>query len=75
MEKKLSEMKYGEKGIVKSINGKLRDQVAGMGIRVNKKIKIASKQPINGPVVVTVDESSISLGRGVAGNIVVEVEK
>ena len=75
MEKKLSEMKYGEKGIVKSINGKLRDQVAGMGIRVNKKIKIASKQPINGPVVVTVDESSISLGLGVAGNIVVEVEK
>lgn len=75
MEKKLSEMKYGEQGIVKSIKGDLRNKVAGMGIRVNKRIRMATKQPIKGPVVVTVDKSNISLGLGIAENIIVEVEK
>lgn len=75
MEKKLSEMKYGEQGIVKSIKGDLRNKVAGMGIRVNKRIRMATKQPIKGPVVVTVDESNISLGLGIAENITIEVEK
>ena len=74
MRKKLSEMKYGERGIVKSIEENLRKQVAGMGIRANKKIKMATKQPIRGPVVVTVDESTVSLGLGIADKIIVEVE-
>ena len=75
MEKKLSEMKYGKQGIVKSIKGDLRNKVAGMGIRVNKRIRMATKQPIKGPVVITVDESNISLGLGIAENITIEVEK
>jgi len=75
MEKKLSDMKYGEKGVVKSIEEKLRKQVAGMGIRINKKITMATKQPIKGPVVVTVDESTISLGLGIANKIIVEVKR
>ena len=68
-------MVYGEEGIVKSIEGNLRNKVAGMGIRVGKKIKMATKQPIKGPVVVTVDQSSISLGLGIADKIIVEVEE
>jgi len=75
MRKKLSEMSYGEEGIVKSIEGNLRNKVAGMGIRVGKKIKMATRQPIKGPVVVTVDQSSISLGLGIADKIIVEVEE
>ena len=75
MRKKLSEMVYGEEGIVKSIEGNLRNKVAGMGIRVGKKIKMATKQPIKGPVVVTVGQSSISLGLGIADKIIVEVEE
>ena len=74
MEKKLSEMKYGEEGVIKNIEATLRLKVAGMGIRVGKKIKMATKQPIKGPVVVTVDEATTSLGRGIATNIIVEVE-
>ena len=75
MRKKLSEMSYGEEGIVKSIEGNLRNKVAGMGIRVGKKLKMATKQPIKGPVVVTVDQYSISLGLGIADKIIVEVEE
>ena len=75
MEKKLSEMSYGEEGIVKSIEESLRDKVAGMGIRVGKKLKMITKQPIKGPVVVLVDEARTSLGLGIASKIIVEVEK
>jgi len=75
MEKKLSEMRYGEEGVVKSIEESLRNKVAGMGIRVRKKIKMITKQPIKGPVVVLVDESRTSLGLGIASKIIIEVEK
>jgi ferrous iron transport protein A len=75
MEKKLSEMSYGEEGVVKSIEGSLRNKVAGMGIRVGKKLKMITKHPIKGPVVVLVDEARTSLGLGIASKIIIEVEK
>ena len=75
MEKKLSEMKYEEEGIVIKIGGELKDKIAGMGIREGKGIKMMTKQPIKGPVVVTVDRSNTSIGLGLAGKIVVEVKK
>ena len=75
MDKKLSEMRYGEEGVVKSIEGDLRNKVAGMGIRVGKKIKVITKQPIKGPVVVLVDEYRTSLGLGIADKIIIEVRK
>jgi len=74
MEKKLSEMKYEEKGIVKTIEGEFREKVAGMGIRVGKKIKMLTKQPMKGPIVVVVDEAKTSLGLEIAKKIIVEVK-
>ena len=73
MEKKLSEMSYEEEGVVRNIEEDLKGKIAGMGIRVGKKVKMQTKQPIKGPVVVTVDKASTSLGLGVADKIVVEV--
>ncbi|MCK4476148.1 MAG: ferrous iron transport protein A [Methanophagales archaeon] len=73
MEKKLSEMDFDEEGTVKEIEENLRKQVAGMGIREGKNIRMATKQPIKGPVVVEVDKSFTSLGLGIAEKIVVEV--
>ena len=75
MEKKLSEMKYEEEGIVIRIRGELKDKIAGMGIREGKGIKMMTKQPIKGPVVVTVDRSNTSIGLGLADKIIVEVGK
>ena len=74
MEKRLSEMKFGEKGVVKTIPSDLRSHVTGMGIRLNKPIEISSKQPMKGPVVVNAGNSSISLGRKIAEKIIVEVK-
>ena len=73
MEKKLSEMDFDEEGTVKEIEENLRKQVAGMGIRAGKKVRMATKQPIKGPVVVEVDKSLTSLGLGIAEKITVEV--
>ncbi len=75
MRMKLSEMDLGKEGVVRSIEDGLKNKVAGMGIRVGKRIKMPTKQPMGGPVVVTVDGSTISLGLGVAEKIVVEVEE
>jgi len=75
MQKKLSEMRYEEKGIVKTIEGGFREKVAGMGIRVGKEIKMLTKQPMKGPIVVVVDEARTSLGLEIAKKIIVEVRK
>ena len=75
MEKKLSEMDYDEHGTVTGIEGDLRERVAGMGIRVGKKLRMVTKQPIKGPVDVIVDGAETSLGLDMAGKIVVEVTK
>ncbi len=75
MEKKLSQMKYEEEGIVKRISEGLKDKIAGMGIREGKEIKMMTKQPIKGPVVVAVDRANTSIGLGLADKIIVEVGK
>ncbi len=74
MEKKLSEMEYEEEGTVTDIEGTLRKKVAGMGIRVGKRLKMITKQPVKGPVVVVVDEANTSLGLNVAEKISVEMK-
>ncbi len=66
-------MKYGEEGAVTDIEHTLQKQVAGMGIRVGKNLKMITKQPIKGPVVVVVDSANTSLGLDVAEKITVEV--
>lgn len=74
MVKNLSEMEYDETGSVKMIEGGLRGRLAGMGIRDGKVIRMVTKQPIKGPVVVEVDGSSTSLGLELAKKIVVEAD-
>ncbi len=73
MPKKIKEMKYGKKAIVKEIENDLKRKLAGMGIRVGKELIFKTKQPIDGPVVVEVDGSTTSMGLGMADKITVEV--
>jgi ferrous iron transport protein A len=75
MEKKLSQMKYEEEGRIRKIDKSLKAQIAGMGIREGKEVKMMTKQPINGPVVVNIDRANTSLGLGLADKIIVEVER
>ncbi len=75
MEKKLSQMKYEEKGRIKKIDQSLKARIAGMGIREGKEIRMMTKQPIKGPLVVNVDRANSSIGLGLADKIIVEVDE
>lgn len=66
-------MDYDEQGTVTEIKADLRKRVAGMGIRVGKKLRVVTKQPIKGPVDVVVDGAETSLGLDMAEKITVEV--
>jgi len=44
-----------------------------MGIRKGQEIKIVSKQPFKGPLTIEVCGSQMTLGRGMARKILVEV--
>ena len=68
-------MDYGEQGTVTEIEKDLQKRVAGMGIRVGKKLRMVTKQPIKGPFDVVVDEAETSLGLDMAGKITVDVTK
>ena len=71
--KRLSELDYGETGVIKKIDRRLKGQILGRGIREGKTIRMDTKQPINGPVVITIDRSTTSLGFNLAKEISVEV--
>jgi len=57
MQKKLNEMAYDEEGVVVKIDEDLKQKIAGVGIRAGKKIKMITREPLKGPVVVMVDEA------------------
>ncbi len=73
MQKKLNEMAYDEEGVVVKIDEDLKQKIAGVGIRAGKKIKMITREPLKGPVVVMVDEAKTSLGLSVADKIIMEV--
>jgi len=75
MEKKLSKMNYEEEGRVKSIEQDLKNKVAGMGIRVDKNLKMITKHPLKGPIVVEVNGAYTSLALSVADRIIMEVKR
>jgi ferrous iron transport protein A len=75
MEKKLSEMNYEEEGRVKSIEQDLKNKVAGMGIRVGKNLKMITKHPLKGPMVIEVDGAHTSLALSVAERIIMVAKR
>lgn len=75
MEKKLLDMKPGEKGRIIEISSSIRASVAGMGIRTSEELKLATEQPIRGPLVIEIKGRQTSLGRGLARSITVECEE
>lgn len=51
----------------------LRNKLRIMGARKGRTIKIVSKQPLRGPITITVNGSQITLGRGMTEKIMVEI--
>ncbi|MHC1585258.1 MAG: FeoA family protein [Candidatus Syntropharchaeia archaeon] len=71
----LAQMNPGERGVVRQVLGGWGQQrhLRSLGIREGKVVRIMTKQPARGPIVVEVDGNQIAIGRGVAMKVLVEV--
>jgi len=71
----LSHLPINKKARIASIHGGygFQRKLSVMGIREKQEIKIVSKQPFHGPLTVEVRGSQMTLGRGMAQKITVEV--
>ena len=71
MQIKLSDLAFGQTAVVREINTSVHD-LNCMGLRVGKELKMITKQPIKGPVVVLLGELEIAMGLETAECILVE---
>jgi ferrous iron transport protein A len=75
METRLLDLEPGMQGTVTRFTGtpgfvrKLRT----IGIREGKTLTVIARHPLGGPVVVEVDGREVTLGRGMAGRVIVDV--
>jgi len=71
----LAEMKVGKKAEIKAMGGgmSLQRRLSPLNIRIGKRIRKIASQPLRGPVVIEVDGRRITLGRGMAMKVMVEV--
>ena len=74
MEKRLAEMSNGEVGIIRGIEGgwRMHSRLQSMGVRVGKRVKKVTSQPLGGPIAFEIDNFCVALGRGMAHRITVE---
>jgi ferrous iron transport protein A len=75
MEISLVDVSVGKKAEIKRIGGGLAFQrrLSCLNIRIGKRIRKIASQPLRGPVVIEIDGERITLGRGMAMKIIVEV--
>lgn len=73
LEKKLSELEYGEKGTVYEIPC-CEHILNCLGIRPGKVLKMVTKQPIKGPVVVIVNEIEVAVDYEIAEKLKIKTE-
>jgi ferrous iron transport protein A len=71
-QKKLTEMEYGENGVVIELRGPRHD-LNCLGIRNGKNLEMITRQPIRGPVVVLAEGVEVAMGLEIAALVVVEV--
>jgi len=75
LETVLSKMKENQQATILRLEGgkSFQRKLRTIGIREGKLINILTKQPLGGPVVVEIDGRSTTIGRGMAGRIIVEL--
>ena len=73
MEITLSDLKSGEKAIIKRLEGgeEFRKKLASLNIRVGKTIRKITEQPLHGPVVINIDNTEATIGMNMAKKIII----
>ncbi|MCX7757311.1 MAG: FeoA domain-containing protein [candidate division WOR-3 bacterium] len=74
MMKSLTELMYGEQGIIKEIKGScaMLNRLCALGIIPGKTITKVSAMALRGPVVIRINGTEVALGYGMAKRIFVE---
>lgn len=72
----LSNLKPGERGIVAFVRGGTRacQRLLDMGLTNGTEVTVVNAAPFNGPIEVSVRETTLALGRGLAEKVFVEME-
>lgn len=70
----LTQMKYGENGVVTDLAGSCQDLYC-LGIRKGKHVKMITRQPIKGPLVVLAEEVEVAMGLDIAALVTVDVSE
>jgi Fe2+ transport system protein FeoA len=70
----VAEMEAGDVGTIRSVGDGIRKQITSMGVRPGQRLEFHTKQPFDGPVVVSVGRSMTSLSREYARKITVSLE-
>ena len=73
----LIQLKKGEKGSINKFEGgyRLVNKLNALGVRIGKQVTVISDSFIGGPVTVQIGNTTLSIGRGMAAKIVVEVKQ
>ncbi|MBD3155065.1 MAG: ferrous iron transport protein A [Candidatus Aenigmarchaeota archaeon] len=73
----LIELENGEVGEIVKLEGGLqfKKKLSSLNIRVGKEVKKIASQPFNGPLVMKIDNTKITIGRGMASKIILKVER
>ena len=72
--KRLSELDNGETGTIECVECPARKRLQSMGVRPGKRIEVCTKHPFDGPVVIAVGRSTVSLSRSQARDLEVTVD-
>lgn len=72
MKKAITDLEYGETGTIVEIRG-FRQELNSLGIRIGKNVKMITRQPIKGPVVVIAGDVQVAMGCDLAAGVVVEI--
>lgn len=72
----LASMKNGQSGTIKEINGRtgMVSKLAALGVREGVRITKKSGLFMKGPVVISVGNTEVAVGYGMASRIMVEVD-
>lgn len=72
--RRLSDLECGETGTIECVECGRRN-LHSMGVRPGKRITVCTKHPFDGPVVISVGRSTVSLSRSYARQLEVTTEQ
>jgi ferrous iron transport protein A len=70
----ISELKEGQRAVITQLLGGpgFAQRLRPMGVREGKEVRMITRQPLGGPVVICIDDRATTVGRMMAQRIMVQ---